>query len=101
MNHDDFESFYGEEGWRRFIDGNMLEYYVDEDYQPVVSSKGYTFWRGGYTNRERFFAECHRYIDFSTEVINDREHRMIEKIKVALGMSLGDEGDASLVEEHS
>ena len=37
-------------------------------------------------NRERFFAECHRYIDFSTEVINDRSRRMIEKIKVAMEM---------------
>lgn len=79
LNHDDFESFYGEEGWQRFIDGNMLEYYVDDDYRPVVLSKGYTFWRGGYTNRERFFAECHRYIDFSTEIIKDRARRMIEK----------------------
>ena len=99
QNDDDFEPFYGEEGWRRFIDGNMLEYYVDDAYQPVISSKGYTFWRSEYTNRKRFFDECHRYIDFSTEVINDRARRMIEKIKLVLEMSLGDKGDASL-EEH-
>jgi len=86
LNNEDFEPFYGEEGWRRFIEGNMLEYYVDDDYKPVISSKGYTYWRGGYTNRERFIAECHRYIDFSTSVINDRARRMIEKIKVALSM---------------
>ena len=78
LNNEDFEPFYGKEGWRRFIDGNMLEYYVDDDYQPIVSSKGYTFWRGGYTNRERFFAECHRYIEFSTMVINDRARRMTD-----------------------
>ena len=81
LNNEDFEPFYGEEGWRRFIEGNMLEYYVNNNYQPVVSSKGYTYWRGGYTNRERFLAECHRYIDFSTEIINDRAKRMIERIK--------------------
>lgn len=86
LNNDDFEPFYGEEGWRRFIDGNMLEYYVDDDCQPVISSKGYTFWRGGYTNRGRFFEECHRFIDFSTEVINNRAKRMIEKIKQKLSM---------------
>ena len=86
LNKEDFEPFYGEEGWRRFIDGNMLEYYVVDVYQPVVLSKGYTFWRGGYTNRDRFFSEYHRYIDFSTEVINDRAQRMIEKIKVAQNM---------------
>ncbi len=82
LNNVDFEPFYGEEGWHRFIDGNMLEYYVDDNYLPVVSSKGYTFWRGGYTNRERFFAECHRYIDFSMTVIKDRARRMIKKIEI-------------------
>lgn len=84
LNDKDFTPFYGEEGWRRFIGGNMLEYYVDEKYHPVISSKGYTFWRGGYTNRERFFAECHRYIDSSTEIINERAKRMIEMIKKEL-----------------
>ena len=80
LNHEDFEPFYGEEGWRKFIEGNMLEYYVNDNYYPVISSKGYTFWRGGYTNRERFITECHRYIDFSTKIIRDRARRMIEKI---------------------
>jgi hypothetical protein len=58
----------------------MLEYYVNIVYEPVVSSLGYTYWRGGYTNKERFFAECHRYIDFSTSIINDRAKRMIDII---------------------
>lgn len=80
LNDEDFWPFYSEDGWRWFIDGNMLGYYVDDNYKPIISSKGYTFWRGGYTNRERFFAECHRYIDFSTEVIKDRAKRMIESI---------------------
>lgn len=85
LNDEDFAPFYGEEGWRRFVDGNMLEYYVDDNYQPVISSKGYTYWRGGYTNRDRFFAECRRYIDFSTKIINDRSRRIIEKIKQSWG----------------
>ena len=80
LNNENFEPFYGEEGWRRFIEGNMLEYYVDDNFKPVISSKGYTYWRGGYTNRDRFIAECHRYIDFSTMVINDRAKRMIAKL---------------------
>lgn len=53
---------------------------VDDNYKPVVTSKGYTYWRGGYTNRDRFISECHRYIDFSTEIIKDRARRMIERI---------------------
>lgn len=80
LNSEDFEPYYGEEGWWRFINLNMLEYYVNEVYEPVVSSLGYTYWRGGYTNKERFFVECHRYIDFSTSIINDRAKRMIDII---------------------
>lgn len=80
LNSEDFEPYYGEEGWRRFINLNMLEYYVNIVYEPVVSSLGYTYWRGGYTNKERFFAECHRYIDFSTSIFNDRAKRMIDII---------------------
>ena len=37
-------------------------------------------WKS-YTNRDRFIAECHRYIDFSTEIIKDRARRIIEKLK--------------------
>ena len=85
LNDEDFAPFYGEEGWRRFIRLNMLDDYVDTNFIPVISSKGYTYWRGGYTNRERFLAECHRYIDFSTQVINNRASRMIEKIKQIIG----------------
>lgn len=81
LNQDDFLPFYGEEGWRHFIDGNMLEYYVDESYIPVISSKGYVYWRGGYTNRNRFFEECNRYIDFATDVIHGRAKRMIEVLQ--------------------
>ena len=81
LNDEDFQPFYGEEGWHRFIDLNMLEYYVDDDYKPIIKSRGYTYWRGGYTNRDRFFEECHRYIDDSIRIINNRAQRMIEKIK--------------------
>ena len=85
LNNDDFQPFYGEEGWRSFIDLNMLEYYVDDDYKPIIKSRGYTYWRGGYTNRDRFFEECHRYIDDSSRIINSRAQRMIEKIKEHVG----------------
>ena len=55
-------------------------------YVPVVRSKGYTYWRGGYTNRERFIAECHRYIDDSTEIIKNRARLMIDKFKLKIGI---------------
>ena len=81
LNEEDFHPFYGVKGWQRFIEKNMLEYYVGDDYVPVVKSFGFTYWRGGYTNRERFFSECHRYIDNSTQIINNRAKRMIEMLK--------------------
>lgn len=85
LNRKYFLPFYGEQGWRNFIDGNMLEYYVDDKYVPIITSKGYTYWRGGYTNRSRFFEECHRYMDFSTNIINDRAKRIIDKLKATIG----------------
>ncbi len=81
LNDEDFQPFYGNDGWKRFISQNMLEYYVDDSYQPVISSKGYTYWRGGYTNKERFFEECHRYIDFCTRIIDDRAKRIINSLQ--------------------
>ena len=84
LNQDDFLPFYGEDGWEKFIDGNMLEYYVDDSYTPIISSKGYVYWRSGYTNRERFFEECNRYMDFATGFIHSRAIRMIDMLKVIL-----------------
>lgn len=84
LNQDDFLPFYGPEGWKQFINGNMLEYYVDDSYTPIISSKGYVYWRGGYTNRNRFYEECNRYIDFATNLIHERAHRMIEVLKTKI-----------------
>ena len=81
LNKEDFMPFYGKNGWVKFVDGNLLMDYVDSDYVPIIRSKGYTYWRGGYTNHDRFIAECHRYIDESTRIINNRAMIIIERIK--------------------
>lgn len=83
-NDEDFASFYGEEGWCRFIDGNLLNDYVDADYLPVIKTKGYTWWRGGYINKQRYFAEANRYIDESTRIIHNRGKRMLDILKEGL-----------------
>ena len=85
LNEEDFVSFYGEDGWRRFIDGNILNDYVDADYLPIIRSKGYTWWRGGYVNKQRFFAEANRYIDESTRIIHNRGKHMLDILKERLG----------------
>lgn len=81
LNKEDFMPFYGKEGWIKFVEGNFLMDYVDSNSMPVVRSKGYTYWRGGYTNRDRFISECYRYINDSTEIINHRAAIMIQKIE--------------------
>jgi hypothetical protein len=85
LNKEDFIPFYGQDCWVKFVEGNLLIDYVDSDYVPVVRSKGYTYWRGGYTNRDRFLSECHRYIDNSTEIIHKRAKMMIAILKHKLG----------------
>lgn len=86
LNEEDFAPFYGEEGWRRFIDGNLLHDYVNADYLPIIKSRGYTWWRGGYVNKQRYFAEANRYIDESTRIIHNRGKRMLDMLKERIGL---------------
>ncbi len=85
LNEEDFVPFYGEDGWCRFIDGYLLNDYVDADYLPIVKSKGYTWWRGGYVNKQRYFTEANRYIDESTSIIHNRGKRMLDMLKERIG----------------
>lgn len=75
MNKEDFKPYFGEQGWRNFVTLNMLKPFVDDAYIPVIRSKGYT-------NRERFFEEANRYIDFTTEFINQRAIAIVQYLKV-------------------
>lgn len=86
LNEEDFAPFYGEKGWRRFIDGNLLHDYVNADYLPIIKSRGYTWWRGGYVNKLRYFAEANRYIDESTRIIHNRGKRMLDILKERIGL---------------
>lgn len=96
LNKETFRSFYGEQGWRNFITLNLLQPFVDNAYVPVVRSKGYTYWRGGYTNRDRFFEEANRYIDFTTKFVNWRAINIIRCLKKVLSSVLNqNEGNAS------
>lgn len=83
-NGKEFQCFYGQDGWKNFIDKNLLSYYVNEGYVPKLTSKGYVYWRGGYTNRDRFLEEANRYIDFASSIIHNRANRMIEILKIKI-----------------
>lgn len=84
INSEFFKPYYGEKGWRSFIDNNLLNDYVDEDYIPIVSSQGYCYWLTWYMTDEQYFEEAKRYIAFATEVIKNRSERMTKIIKAAL-----------------
>lgn len=61
LNEEYFVQFNGEEGRRRFIDGNFLNDYVDADYLLIIKSKGYTWRRSGYVSKQWYFAEAKRF----------------------------------------
>lgn len=83
-NGDFFKPYYGQEGWRRFIDLHFLHDYVDEDYNPIISSKGYFYWRTWYMTDEQYFEEVKRYCAFATKVIENRAKRMIDVLKIKM-----------------
>ncbi len=69
------------------MDRNDIEE-MAKDLIPLAeetnAGKAYTYWRGGYTNRDRFITKCHRYIDDSTAIINNRARHMIETLEQKL-----------------
>lgn len=72
--------YQGEDGFRKLVDGLMLNDYVDANYQPILSSKGFYFWKKGLTSEE-YSAEAARYVNFSTTIINHRSRLMVDKLK--------------------
>jgi len=83
-NQDFFEPFFGLEGWKRYIDLHFLSGYVDEDYVPVIKSKGYYFWQKREMSNEQYCEEAERYILFSSDIISHRAAKMLEIIKAKL-----------------
>ncbi len=61
LNEEYFVQFNGEEGRRRFIDGNFLNDYVDADNLLIIKSKGYTWRRSCYVSKQWYFAEAKRF----------------------------------------
>lgn len=84
VNPEFFKPYYGDQGWRAFIDKNLLNDYVNEDYVPIISSRGYCYWLTWHMSDEEYFDEAKRYIAFATEVIRHRSMQMIKIIKTAL-----------------
>lgn len=53
------------------------------DGNPFILSKGFCWWQDK-IDRDEYFAEAERYIDFSTHIIEKRGLRMIAALKNAL-----------------
>lgn len=75
-----FERYKGYKGFRELVDNLMLADYVDADYNPIFSSKGFYFWKKG-LSAEAYEAEASRYINFATSVIEHRGAQMIKRLK--------------------
>ena len=78
-----FAHYKGSDGFKVLVDSLYLNDYVDADYNPIVSSKGYFFWKGSLSSSD-YEVEASRYIDFSNMVIAHRTSLMIERLKAIL-----------------
>lgn len=76
-----FLPYYGPEGWKKFVDAHFLNIYVDENYMPVISSKGYYFWRNYDMTDEQYLQEAKRYCSFATHVIHNRANHMMDIVR--------------------
>ncbi len=65
------------------------EDYLDKNGCPVKSSKGYYYWQNIGISQEDYLQEANRYIDFATSVIENRAYKMVNALKVKLGLSIG------------
>lgn len=75
--------YFGTVGFRKLATLLLLEDYLNADGSPFVNSKGFYWWQKG-VDRDEYFAEAERFIDFSTQVIEKRGRRMIAALKKAL-----------------
>jgi len=79
-----FKSYYGQEGWKRFIDLHFLNDYVDDNYIPIITSKGYYYWRSWDMTDAQYLEEAQRYCHFATKVIHNRAAKMIDVLNQKL-----------------
>lgn len=78
-----FLPYFGTVGFKKLITSLYLEDYLNKDGNPFILSKGFCWWQDT-IDRDEYFAEAERYIDFSTHVIEKRGLRMIAALKNAL-----------------
>lgn len=72
--------FMNEEGFHNLISQLFLEDYIDDNGNPVISSKAFYYWIKDVPSQE-YLTEAHRYIDFSNQVIEHRGKKMLEALK--------------------
>lgn len=80
-NADAFEQYRGAKGWKRFIDFNLLQNYVLEDYSVDIHNKGYYYWRTWDMTQGQYLDEANNYVGIASERIRQRALRMIDLIK--------------------
>lgn len=64
----------------------LWEDYLDDNGYPVISSKGYYYWRSYGMTREEYLQEADRYIDFASSIIEKRACSMVNELKSKIEM---------------
>lgn len=82
-NNSALQPYFGTVGFKKLATTLLLEDYLNDDGSPFANSKGFYWWQQG-VDRDEYFAEAERFIDFSTQVIKNRGQRMIAALKEAL-----------------
>jgi hypothetical protein len=83
LNSDYLAPFRSETGFNHLVSGLFFDDYIGTDGEPKILSKGYFHWMKDVAP-EDYFSEASRYLDFASEVINNRSIKMAEAIKIKI-----------------
>lgn len=76
--------FMSENGFRELASSLYFDDYLDEEGNPIVSSKGFYHWIKDVSAGE-YLTEANRYIDFVNSIIQRRGEKMLEALKGYMG----------------
>ena len=74
-----FSRYYGEDGFKRLIEGLYLDDYVIDGIPEIISA-GYYWWKKN-LDKQKYIDEAQRYIASSEKIIRKRSQLIINKLK--------------------
>lgn len=89
LNKKPFLPYMNSKGILCLSQGLLWEDYIDQEGKPVLTSKGFFYWRNFGMTREEYLQEAERYVNFARTVIENRSIKMVIILRKRLGMSYG------------